>query len=228
MSARTTRGRRPAPTGRPGQDLPAVAQAAPQGPPQVEPRPSPRGPSSGAALAQAPDEPGQDLPNLGELLGGHLREVLVAKHLGGAVGERRPQHGRRRGPAGGFRPLRLFLAAPGRRVEPRLAEAAPLAQGPEVEGGHALGGLAPEGLEGFVEQRNVLAPPHDEGPHRVVHVALASQLDEAEGGGEVDHPRRAAVQAQAVEDPPEEQQVGEELAAGGVRVRTLPSPRHRS
>ena len=106
----------------------------------------------------------------------------------------RQRSGRRRGREGG------------------AAELAALAHRAQVERGCALGGLAPEDLEGLVEAGQLVAATHAEGPRRVGEVALRSDRDVVEGGDEIEHPVGARVEAEAAQHAPEREHVAEQLS----------------
>src|SRR3970282_702403 len=109
-----------------------------------------------------------------DLLGAHLREILVTQDLLSAGAEDGDEH-RGRGRRG------RSLAARGRLREwrPGRAEAGPpepalLAQCAQVQVSGALGRLAPEGLEGGFEEGYVLVPVHEQAPRRVPKVGAAA------------------------------------------------------
>ena len=215
MSASTTtgRGRRPRPAPGPVEDLAAARQAAAQRPAQVDGgarRPARRRRVRRSASFHA--RPRIARSTLLELVAGELAEVLVAQQLLRAPGQREVEERRRL-----FAPR--VVAVGGRQRSGRrrgrergAAQLAALAHRAQVERGCALGGLAPEDLEGLVEAGHLVAPAHAEGPRGVGEVALGSDRHVVEGGDQIEHPVGARVEAEAAQHAPEREHVAEQLS----------------
>jgi hypothetical protein len=81
----------------------------------------------------------------------------------------------------------------------------------EVEGEGAVRRSAPEEVKCPVEERQVCPVVDEEGAGGVAEVGFVADWDVVEGVGEVEHAPRAGVQPQAAQQPPEEEEVVEEV-----------------
>jgi hypothetical protein len=70
---------------------------------------------------------------------------------------------------------------------------------------------APEQLEGAVERRQVLVPMHQQRPAGMVDVIARAEVDVLQRLADVQHASHVDLEAQRSQQPPEDEQIGQEL-----------------
>ena len=192
--------------------LPAISETTPQRPSQIELPAVPASPAPCSTPSQVPLQLFDHRASLNKLVRRVFREALLAQHLPRAEG------------AGQVDPVDVLLGLvltfvhavrrrAGRgRPHLRLPETSLLAHRPQVHRRLRVLGLPPEDVERLVEQRQVVLSMNEQRSERRPKVAFLGETDVVDDGHGVKHPSDVNVHAQAAEEPPEQQQVVEDVS----------------